>query len=616
MSGNEALRRQKVREAEQAQSYAQSLLHSVMASAPPVHARMQPPPQPQYTLYSGNPTTTTRSAPSMSWAEVAGVAPAPAVAMQLQQHHQHHQQHQQHQQQPQYRGPAYTAPPPMQASSSASAYHKAAYTPPPPMQASYEPVYGRLAAPSSSVASSSSPSSTYGPSSGGTMYAHSAATVPAPSSGSKRGRSVYESGQGGSAVPETAYGAGPYGPSSAKGAGPSNKKSKRDKAAEKAAAKEAQKQEKARLKAQKKGQGGTTMNYGFQTASATAKPSLYVDHFEASAHDLSLRSDRAARFQKEQQEMKGKVTLHATPHAHGTTSSDKSIQKQSLTRKDGRPLSEHELQKLRVVGTCRELEKPFLRLTSAPDPASVRPPKVLEAALITLKKKWRVARKSEDTDARAEMVAYMRSQLKAVRQDLVVQHIQTELTVAAYETHARVALQSKDFSEFHQCEAQLRALYAKGLRGHTDEFWAYRILFLLCRQSREETGMADMTRLLNDLPEESEGSSAWPATKHALAVRIAVQDHNYHRFLHFKDGLVTSTPNQGRCILNTMLEDWRFSALERMVKAYCPAPVSRPFVLAQLGYDPQHADGRRRGGRYVQLVYLFLANAPLSLCSP
>lgn len=383
---------------------------------------------------------------------------------------------------------------------------------------------------------------------------------------------------------ETKHESGPY--------GPSNKKSKRDKVAEKAVARMTQKQDKARLKAQKK------------SAASAAKPSLYGDHFEASAHDLSLRNDRAARFQKEQQEMKGKVTLHTVPQAHGSTSSDKSIQKQSLTRKDGRPLSEHELQKLRVVGTCRELEKPFLRLTSAPDPASVRPPDVLEAALIALKKKWRVARKSEDADAgsRAEMVAYMRSQLKAVRQDLVVQHIQTELTVAAYETHARVALQSKDFSEFHQCEAQLRQLYSKGLRGHTDEFWAYRILFLLCRQSREETGFADMTRLLNDLPEECQGSAAWPATKHALAVRIAVQDHNYHSLLHAKDGLITSTPNQGRCILNTMLEDWRLNALERMIKAYCPAPVSRLFVLAQLGYDSQHADGRRRGGRYIRLA--------------
>jgi hypothetical protein len=452
---------------------------------------------------------------------------------------------------------------------------------------------------STSSSTSMSSSSTYGPNGGCSMYTPAAVTSLVSVSGGKRGRSVFErsvheSGPGGgSIVHETEYGSGPYGPSTVKGGGPgpSNKKSKRDKMEEKAVARMTQKRDKARLKAQKK-----------STASA-AKSSLYGDHFEASAHDLSLRNDRAARFQKEQEEMKGKVTLHTVPQAHGSTSSDKSIQKQSLTRKDGRPLSEHELQKLRVVGTCRELEKPFLRLTSAPDPASVRPPDILEAALIALKKKWRVARKSEDAadaGSRAEMVAYMRSQLKAVRQDLVVQHIQTELTVAAYETHARVALQSKDFSEFHQCEAQLRPLYSKGLRGHTDEFWAYRILFLLCRQSREETGFADMTRLLNDLPEESQGSAAWPATKHALAVRIAVQDHNYHSLLHTKDGLITSTPNQGRCILNTMLEDWRLDALERMIKAYCPAPVSRLFVLAQLGYDAQHADGRRRGGRYIQ----------------
>lgn len=63
-----------------------------------------------------------------------------------------------------------------------------------------------------------------------------------------------------------------------------------------------------------------------------------------------------------------------------------------------------------VVGTCTVLEKPYLRLTSAPDPRSVRPLSVLEQTLSLLKSKWR----SEHN------YAYICDQFKSLRQDLTV----------------------------------------------------------------------------------------------------------------------------------------------------------------------------------------------------
>jgi hypothetical protein len=44
------------------------------------------------------------------------------------------------------------------------------------------------------------------------------------------------------------------------------------------------------------------------------------------------------------------------------------------------------------VGTCAALEKRYLRLTSAPDPASVRPDAVLRAAYAQLYSTWRATR--------------------------------------------------------------------------------------------------------------------------------------------------------------------------------------------------------------------------------
>lgn len=52
-------------------------------------------------------------------------------------------------------------------------------------------------------------------------------------------------------------------------------------------------------------------------------------------------------------------------------------------------LGEYDPEKLKIVGTCGVVEKSYFRLTSAPDPATVRPEPVLALALADLKRKFR-----------------------------------------------------------------------------------------------------------------------------------------------------------------------------------------------------------------------------------
>jgi SAC3 family protein LENG8/THP3 len=83
------------------------------------------------------------------------------------------------------------------------------------------------------------------------------------------------------------------------------------------------------------------------------------------------------------------------------------------------------------IGRSKALERPYLRLTTAPDPSVVRPPEILKLTLELLKKKWRAEGN----------YSYICDQFKSIRQDLMVQRVKTPFTVQVYELHARIALE-------------------------------------------------------------------------------------------------------------------------------------------------------------------------------
>lgn len=198
-----------------------------------------------------------------------------------------------------------------------------------------------------------------------------------------------------------------------------------------------------------------------------------------------------------------------------------------------------------VIGRCQDLEKRYLRLTSAPNPDTVRPLMILEKTLEHLKKKW----KKENN------YGYICDQFKSLRQDLTVQHIKTEFTVNVYEIHARIALEKGDLGEYNQCQTQLRALYSQNLGGHPTEFKAYRILYFLHTCNR-----TDMNDVLADLtPAEKENS----AVKHALDARSALALGNYHKFFQ----LYLETPNMGAYLMDMFVARERLAALSNICKS-------------------------------------------------
>ena len=199
----------------------------------------------------------------------------------------------------------------------------------------------------------------------------------------------------------------------------------------------------------------------------------------------------------------------------------------------------------------------------------MRPERVLRAALQRLKERWR----GGDVD-----YAWACNQLKAIRQDLTVQNLQNAFTVHAYETHARIALESGDLNEYNQCQTRLGELHSAD-SPHRAEFLAYRILYYVHLGHSKSTDAADLEllRTLAELPEK-----LWdaPAVAHALAARAALAQGNAVAFLR----LLQSCPNMGAYLLDAVADAVRTDAAARVLRAFRPT-VPPACLAAQLGFD-------------------------------
>ncbi|VUZ43274.1 unnamed protein product [Hymenolepis diminuta] len=177
------------------------------------------------------------------------------------------------------------------------------------------------------------------------------------------------------------------------------------------------------------------------------------------------------------------------------------------------------------VGTMQELEKPYLRLTKAPLPSEVRPESVLELSLAHVVKRYKDGKDYH----------WVCDQLKSIRQDLIVQRIQSEFAAKVYETHADLALEVGDSSEFHQCQSQLALLHADGYGASRRlEFAAYRLLYYI--STEDQLGM---NKLLSSLKSTEKTN---PFMRFALKVREFWSLGNYKRFFNMACNPDSSIP--------------------------------------------------------------------------
>eukprot|EP00727_Mastigamoeba_balamuthi_P008785 m51a1_g4529 hypothetical protein (493) ;mRNA; r:18222-20328 len=218
-----------------------------------------------------------------------------------------------------------------------------------------------------------------------------------------------------------------------------------------------------------------------------------------------------------------------------------------------------------VIGTSRQLEKKYLRLTTEVDASTVRPKEVLCEALKLVLSKWKKNSNYEDAC----------EQLKSIRQDLTVQHIADEFAIRVYECHARLSLQNNDIGEFNQCLTKLHELYKvhKQYRANLQEFLSYKILY--------STYIKSPGAIAASLLELKPKQRALPAVKHALEVQKAYFASNYCAYFR----LVATCPcESSRFLLDKLTEHMRDTAIRMMMKSYRPT-LEVSFVHQQLGFE-------------------------------
>ncbi|EGD83529.1 hypothetical protein PTSG_04138 [Salpingoeca rosetta] len=258
---------------------------------------------------------------------------------------------------------------------------------------------------------------------------------------------------------------------------------------------------------------------------------------------------------------KKKKGQSASPAKHKRTAKQRKQQRSSWLKEQYQARARRKAEL--VVGTCMDLEKEYFRIKDEVDPSTVRPEPVLREAFKHVKQKFKRG---------GVGYKWIWSQLKAIRQDLTVQHIRNKFTVQVYETHARIALEYDDHEEFNQCQSQLNRLYKEGIEGSREEFLAYRLLEYMYKQSDRDLGAL--------LAELTEDERHLPNIRHALSVLKAYSCSNYAKFFKLYD----TAPGMAPYLMDMLMVRVRKRALAAFAKAYRPS-VPLTFIQEYFRFD-------------------------------
>ncbi|EDR23473.1 leukocyte receptor cluster (lrc) member, putative [Entamoeba dispar SAW760] len=179
-----------------------------------------------------------------------------------------------------------------------------------------------------------------------------------------------------------------------------------------------------------------------------------------------------------------------------------------------------------LIGTSQELEKHYFRIKGEPKSSEVRPLQVLYKSLNYVLTKYK---ENKEYD-------YICDQLKAIRQDLTLQHIENEFSIKVYEIHSDISLENNDVSEFIQCASALKQLYKKfGYSNNNPKVIFYISAMILCNMDSKNVSPITNYSLLREIPIEILIN---PNIQFVLNVKRAFDNGEYFTYLKlFKEAI-------------------------------------------------------------------------------
>ncbi|KAM7456310.1 hypothetical protein BLSTO_02934 [Blastocystis sp. subtype 1] len=211
-----------------------------------------------------------------------------------------------------------------------------------------------------------------------------------------------------------------------------------------------------------------------------------------------------------------------------------------------------------IVGKCTNLEKAYFRLTTAPNENDIRPEDILKKAFLRLKTIWKETKDSN----------YVLDQLKAIRQDLVVQGISNEFTVEVYEYNAKIALKAQNLNEFNQCQSMLGSLYTTIPSKRQIRFLAYHIVYDVVTVAsppprHTQNNVVEIHRHI----QQAQAVLSEPLIHHALLVVEAYRTSNYPYFMV----LYEAAPKGTKELMESMVTVVRNRLLKLYLSATLPS---------------------------------------------
>ncbi|EKE40691.1 SAC3/GANP family protein, partial [Entamoeba nuttalli P19] len=179
-----------------------------------------------------------------------------------------------------------------------------------------------------------------------------------------------------------------------------------------------------------------------------------------------------------------------------------------------------------LIGTSQELEKHYFRIKGEAKSSEVRPLQVLYKSLNYVLTKYKENKKYD----------YICDQLKAIRQDLTLQHIENEFSIQVYEIHSDISLENNDVSEFIQCASALKQLYKKfGYSNDNPKVIFYISAMILCNMDSKNVSPITNYSLLREIPIEILLN---PNIQFVLNVKRAFDNGEYFTYLKlFKEAI-------------------------------------------------------------------------------